>query len=303
MENVLITQVSEKESKTYFVFSIIYAVFIGLFSVCFSDNLGTFVAFYISVFIFVPILYLTIIYGLRKKANKCDLSKRGFVSNWLVIISSFIAIPSYIFACAANNLFSVLIFMAIPMIIGIGFMIAFIVLFIKDHIRNLKLLKSETIKLENDMSVEDLKNYIIDFVSVLFAILIGGFNFFTFYEVGKSHDLTFNMYGWTYIGQILGIIVYILLIIRVIKKIMNKDYSLSHLNSFTAIGSFATALFSFAIACILFSINAKSYELLSTVTTWIPMMVFKVTNLVLIVASSIYFAKYIHRHKCLKINK
>lgn len=104
-DEVSFTQVSEKESKTYFVFSIIYAVFIGLFSVCFMDHALIFAAYFISALIFVPILYLTIIYGLRKKANKCDFSKRGFVSNWLVIIVSFIAIPSYIFACLANNLF------------------------------------------------------------------------------------------------------------------------------------------------------------------------------------------------------
>ena len=57
MEHVKLSQISSKESKRNFVFSVIYFAMTALIAFTFVDTVGLFIALFASAFVYIPLIY------------------------------------------------------------------------------------------------------------------------------------------------------------------------------------------------------------------------------------------------------
>lgn len=297
MEIVSFTQISEKESIRDFIFSILFLFFNVIICMAFCDNLGTFITYVLTVLIYAPIIYWIVMFAKRKKTNQYDFSVRGFISNGLLIISSIIGIPGYICACLFHDLFSPIIFVGIPMIVGIGVMIAFIVLAVRDYKNKMNFLNSKHESFSENISAVAIKENTIDFLSVVLAIFACCFIFFTFYETGEGYRHGTLDYMYSFYGQIIGILALISLVIRLIKAIALKKFAFTRINMFMAIGSFSAGIASFAITGGILLGRIDSYHFTEKTEMWTPIFVFVLCNILLIVVSIVYFGLYFHANK------
>ena len=92
MEHIKVSQISSKESKRNFVFSIIYFALTALIAFTFVDNVGLFIAFFASVFVYIPLIYFLVIIIIRNKKDTYDLSIKGFTTDIILITASFLGI-------------------------------------------------------------------------------------------------------------------------------------------------------------------------------------------------------------------
>lgn len=294
MEHVKLSQISSKESKRNFVFSVIYFAMTALIAFTFVDTVGLFIALFASAFVYIPLIYFLVIIIIRNKKDTYDLSIKGFTTDIILITASFLGIVSQIAALGCHGLFtSLVIFAFTHMFLAIAIMITLIVFSIKHYKKKVEILKT------NDKTyLKDIKNEATDIVLSMIAIASGSLIFFTFYLQGEFYDSFEPInYVWTFYGQILGVASYSTLIGRTIQKIVNKDYKFTCTNSFLSISSLTTSIVSLAVCAVIMFVKCERFAFVETAPLWSCVFAFLILNIIFIIISTIYFGIYFAKNR------